>query len=132
GTFAVNLKAPFFLSQEAIRMMSSHRDGYIINISSTAALQVPGGLASYGTSKMALAALSEAMYQVGKEHGIKVTVIYPGMTDTKMLRDFEPPVDPEKWMKPEDISNAVVFLLRQSKRVVIKELTPWAAGHDQI
>lgn len=132
ATLAVNLKAPYFLSREAMQMMSSHRDGYIINISSTAALQVPAGLASYGTSKMALAALSEAMYQAGKEHGVKVTVIYPGMTDTKMLRDFEPPVDPDKWMNPEDISNAVVFLLTQSKRVAIKEMTPWAAGYDRI
>lgn len=132
ATLAVNLKAPYFLSQQAIQMMSSYREGYIINISSTAALQVPAGLATYGTSKMALAGLSEAMYQAGKEHGVKVTVIYPGMTDTKMLRDFEPPVDPEKWMMPEDISNAVVFLLSQSTRVAIKEVTAWAAQFDQI
>lgn len=132
STLAINLKAPFFLSQEAIGMMERHREGYIINISSTAALEVPAALASYGTSKMALAALSQALYQVGKERGVKVSVIYPGMTDTRMLRDFNPPVEPDKWMRPDDISDIVIFLLRQSDRVVLRELTPWATRHDQI
>ena len=131
-TYAVNVKAPLFLGQEAIRMMSSNGGGYIINIASTAALDVPAGLASYGSSKMALAAMSQAMYKTGQEHGVKVSVIHPGMTDTQMLRDFNPSVDSEKWMKPEDISELVLYLLSQSKRIVIREITPWAAEHDSI
>lgn len=131
-TFAVNVKGSFFLSQHALRVMADSGDGYIINVSSTAALQVPAALATYGTSKMALAAVSEALYQEGKNHGVKVSVLYPGMTDTEMLRGFNPPVDPEKWMKPTDISETVLFLLKQSGRVVVKEITPWATRHDRI
>jgi NADP-dependent 3-hydroxy acid dehydrogenase YdfG len=41
-----------------------------------------------------------------------------------MLRGFNPPVDPARWMKPEDISDCVIFLLKQSDRVVIKDITP--------
>ncbi len=40
----INLKAPFFLSQAALRIMKEKKQGYIINISSTAALQVPVAL----------------------------------------------------------------------------------------
>ncbi|MCL6087229.1 MAG: hypothetical protein M1475_02345, partial [Actinobacteria bacterium] len=71
-------------------------------------------------------------YETGKGYGVKVSTIYPGMTDTQMLRDFNPPVDPKNWMLPEDIANCVLFLLKQSERVVVKDIIPWASRHDQI
>jgi 3-oxoacyl-[acyl-carrier protein] reductase len=131
-TMDINLKAAFFLSQKAMKIMIGQKSGYIINISSTAALEVPPGIATYGISKLAMTGLTQAMYEAGKEHGIKVSAIYPGMTDTEMLRGFNPPVDPDKWMKPEDISDCIVFLLKQSNRMVIKDIIPWARRHDKI
>ena len=50
----INLKAPFLLSQAALKVMKKNRSGYIINISSTAALQVPVSLTTYGTSQKGL------------------------------------------------------------------------------
>jgi 3-oxoacyl-[acyl-carrier protein] reductase len=131
-TMDINLRATFFLSQKALRIMIEQKSGYIINISSTAALEVPPGIAAYGISKLAMTGLTQAMYEAGKEHGVKVSAIYPGMTDTEMLRGFDPPVDPDKWMKPEDISDCIVFLLKQSNRMVIKDIIPWARRHDKI
>ncbi|MHB1346000.1 MAG: SDR family oxidoreductase [Candidatus Humimicrobiaceae bacterium] len=131
-TFDVNLKAVFLLSQKALKLMCENKSGYIINISSTAALEVPPGIAAYGISKLAVSGLSQVLYETGKECGVKVSTIYPGMTDTEMLRSFNPPVDSKKWMMPEDITGCVMFLLKQSERVVIKDMVPWAAKHDQI
>ena len=67
-----------------------------------------------------------------KKTGVKVSVIYPGMTDTEMLRDFNPPVSPDKWMLPSDISGCILFLLKQSERVIVKEIVPGARGYDKI
>ena len=128
----INLKVPFLLSQSALRVMKEKHSGYIINISSTAALKVPGTLATYGTSKKGLIGLSEALYETAKEYGVKVSVIYPGMTNTKMLRDFNPPVESERWMLPDDIAGCVLFLLKQSNRVVVRDIIPWAARYDKI
>lgn len=128
----INLKGTFFLSQKVLEIMKNQKSGYIINISSTAALYVPPNIAVYGMSKLALVGLSQAMYEIGKEYDVKVSTIYPGMTDTKMLRNLNNDVDPKKWMIPEDITNCILFLLKQSNRIVVKELTPWASKHDQI
>lgn len=128
----INLKGTFFLSQKVLEIMKNQKSGYIINISSTAALYVPPNIAVYGISKLALVGLSQAMYEIGKEYDVKVSTIYPGMTDTKMLRNLNNDVDPKKWMIPEDITNCILFLLKQSSRIVVKELTPWASMHDQI
>lgn len=132
ATMDINLKSTFLLSQEVMRHMKEKGSGYIINISSTAALEVPPGIAAYGISKKAMIGLSEALYEYGKAYGVKVSTIYPGMTDTEMLRGFSPPVDPGKWMVPEDISGCVLFLLKQSERVVVKDIIPWARRHDKI
>ena len=131
-TMNINLKSAFLLSQKILKTMVKRKSGYIINISSTAALEVPPGIAAYGISKLAMVGLTQAMYEVGKDFGVKVSAIYPGMTDTEMLRGFSPPVDPEKWMRPEDISDCVIFLLKQSDRMVIKDIIPWARRHDKI
>jgi len=131
-TLDINLKASFLLSQSAIRVMKEKGSGYIINISSTAAIEVPPGIAAYGISKLAMVGLSQALYEYGKDLGIKVSTIYPGMTDTEMLRGFDPPVERSKWMLPEDISGCIIFLLKQSDRVIVKDIVPWARRHDKI
>lgn len=131
-TMGVNLKAAFLLSQGVMKIIIKQGSGYIINISSTAALEVPPGIAAYGISKLGIVGLSQAMYEEGKKFGVKVSVIYPGMTDTEMLRGFNPPVSPDKWMFPSDISGCVLFLLKQSDRVIVKEIVPWARRYDKI
>lgn len=128
----INLKAMFFLSQAVLQIMERKREGYIINISSTAALQVPARVSVYGISKLGVQGLSQALYEEAKKYGVKVSVIYPGMTDTKMLREIDLPVDPSDWMLPEDISGCILFLLKQSDRIAVKEIIPWAARHDEI
>ena len=132
AVMALNVKAPFLLSQAALRIMMAKRSGYIVNISSTAALEVPRHLTTYGTSKKALIGLSEALYETAKEGGVKVSVLYPGMTDTEMLRSAGVAVPEEHWMKTEDIAGCILFLLEQSERVVVRDLVPWASRHDQI
>ncbi len=131
-TMSVNLKASFFLAQRALKDMMTRKCGYIINMVSTAALCVPPGITSYGASKAGMVGASQALYEEAKRHGVKVSMIYPGMTDTGMLRAAGTGTLPEQWMLPEDISNCVLFLLKSSDRMVVKEIIPWASGHDQI
>jgi short-subunit dehydrogenase len=76
--------------------------------------------------------LSQALYEVAKEYGVKVSTVYPGITDTQMVRDLNPPTKPEQWMLPEDISYCVLFLLKQSPRMIVKDVVPWSVGYDRI
>lgn len=131
-TMAINAKAHFFLSQYTLAEMKKLRQGYIINISSTVALGAKPEVTSYSVSKYAVAGLSEALYQEAKKYGVKVSTIYPGVTDTEMLRSQEMPCGPSQWMLPEDIAACVLFLLKTSSRMVVKDLVPWSTGYDQI
>lgn len=71
-TMNINLRATFLLSQKILKILVKQRSGYIINISSTAALEVPPGIAAYGISKLAMVGLTQAMYEVGKDFGVKL------------------------------------------------------------
>lgn len=131
-TMDVNLKAQFFLSQCTLEEMKKTGQGYIINISSTVALGAKPDVTSYSISKYAIVGLSEALYQEAKKHNVKVSTIYPGVTDTEMLRSQDMPCEPSQWMLPEDIAECVLFLLKSSNRMVIKDIVPWSTKYDQI
>ncbi len=131
-TMSTNLRSVFLLSQKALRLMKERHSGYIINISSVQALGVQPHVAAYGASKCGMVGLSQALYEAAKEYGVKVSTVYPGITDTKMVRDLHPPTKPEQWMLPEDISYCVLFLLKQSSRMIVKEVIPWSVGYDRI
>lgn len=132
-TMVVNLKAQFFLAQGALACMKNNTDGgYIINISSTVALGAKPGVTSYSVSKYGVMGMSEALYQEAKSFGVKVSTIYPGVTDTEMLRSQDMPCGPSQWMLPEDIADCALFLLKTSSRMVIKDIVPWSTGYDQI
>ena len=133
ATMDVNLKAQFFLAQGALAHMKNNLDGgYIINISSTVALGAKPGVTSYSVSKYGVMGMSEALYQEAKNHGVKVSTIYPGVTDTEMLRSQDMPCGPAQWMLPKDIADCALFLLKTSSRMVIKDIVPWSTGYDQI
>lgn len=131
-TMNVNTKTVFLLSQRVLRVMKEAHSGYIVNVSSTVAFGTPAYHASYGASKHAVVGISQALYETAKEYGVKVSIIYPGMTDTEMLHEVDPPVPREHWMKPTDVAACVLFLLKQSDRVIIRDLVPWAAGYDKV
>jgi len=131
-TMSINLRTVFLLSQKVLRLMKERRSGYIINISSVQAFGVQPHVAAYGVSKCGMVGLSQAMYEAAKEYGVKVSTVYPGITDTKMVRDLNPPTKPEQWMLPEDISDCVLSLLKQSPRMIVKDVVPWSVGYDRI
>ncbi len=122
-TMAVNLRAAFLLSQRVLELMKEKGRGYIINVSSPAGLHVASQLVTYGVSKAGVVALSQALYDEAKGHGIKVSTLYPGYVDTDMIRDRKDiPSGPSQWATPEDMAECVLFLLKLSDRVIVKDL----------
>jgi len=123
-TMNVNLRSYFILTQEVLKIMKEKRDGYIINIASTAVQGPRGDLVAYGVSKYGVQGLSRTTYDASVRYGfgVRVSTIYPGAVDTSMARSLDFLKDEKNWILPEDIAEAVVFLLTTPKRVLIRDL----------
>ncbi len=84
--FNVNIKAPFFLTQAMLPIMT--KGGHIVNIGSqggiTGSVKYPG-LSAYTSSKGALAMLSELLAEEFTEREIRVNCLALGAVQTEMF-----------------------------------------------
>lgn len=83
-TLALNLSAPFFLSQAFVPAMKAKGWGRIVTFASLQTTRAfPGGIA-YGASKGAIGQLTRAMAEAWSPHGITANAIGPGFFPTEL------------------------------------------------
>ncbi|WP_425093413.1 SDR family NAD(P)-dependent oxidoreductase [Tropicimonas sp. S265A] len=83
-TLALNLTAPFFLSQALVPEMAKKGWGRIVNFASLQSTRAfPGGV-SYGASKGGIAQLTRAMAEAWSAKGINANAIGPGFFRTEL------------------------------------------------
>src|SRR3984885_5832150 len=115
--FAVNVRAPYFLVQQLLPVMS--KGSSVILLSSLAAHAVVGNLSAYSATKGAIDTLVKHFASALGERGIRVNAVAPGVVPTEMSnfantaegRDFTVKIQALKRMAtPEDIATAIAFL----------------------
>ena len=100
-------------------------DGLIFHIASVAARKPDMSGVSYQATKAGVAALAYATMEEERANGIRVTALLPGLTDTPLVLQRPTPTDPAmlaKALKPEDIAETCLFLLRLPARAHVAEL----------
>ena len=84
---AVNLRAPFLVTQAvARRMITDGGGGSIVNVSSTSSRLARPGVAHYGASKAGLNQLTAVAAVELAPHGIRVNAILPGVIGTERVQ----------------------------------------------
>jgi NAD(P)-dependent dehydrogenase (short-subunit alcohol dehydrogenase family) len=116
-TFAVNVKAPFFLTAAIAPQMVARGGGTIINVTTMVAEFGMAGLSAYGASKAATALLTKAWAAEYGPQGVRVNAVSPGPTSTPgtdaMGDGFAAIVSTiplGRAADPEEIAEAIVFL----------------------
>ena len=71
-------------------LMKQRRAGRILNIASTAAFQPTPYFAAYGASKAFVLNFSEALAKEMEDHGVTVSCLAPGPTDTAFFNSVDP------------------------------------------
>ena len=80
----------------------------------------------YQASKAAVLAFARGAGLEEHAHGVRFTVLAPGVIDTPLLDRRPQPPDPEtraQALRPEDVADVVAFLARLPARVHVPELT---------
>ncbi|MBN2385527.1 MAG: 3-oxoacyl-[acyl-carrier-protein] reductase [Anaerolineales bacterium] len=122
----INLKGAFNCSQAAVRTMMRQRYGRIVNVSSVSGVVGQAGQTNYSSSKAGLIGFSKALAKEVGSRGITVNAVAPGFIETRLthelpqeLKDFSIKLTPlGRFGQPEDIANAVAFLVSEEASFV--------------
>ena len=115
--FAVNVRAPFFLMQEAVKHMAQGKgDGRIVNIGSSSARAGQPFLAAYSASKGALATLMRNKVRVNQldigwmlsDHEKKIQLAESGDPDWQAKAEAGLPFG--RLLDPDEVARAVLWL----------------------
>lgn len=120
----LNLKSAFLISKHVIRQMLSSKYGKIIHISSRNGLHSEGYDSAYSASKSGLIRLVESLSKETKESNINVNCIMPSTIDTQANRKAMPNADFNKWVKPENLANVVLFLSSDESKTITGAAIP--------
>ena len=122
----VNLRGVYLTLRECIPMLkeagAEHRKALVVNTASIAGVRGQGWLAAYSATKAAVIGLSQAAHMELSADGIQVTAFAPGFVDTPMTDWAEDQVSRDQMIRPEDLAEAVRFLLRTSPACIVPEM----------
>ncbi|MFU0504812.1 2,3-dihydro-2,3-dihydroxybenzoate dehydrogenase [Pseudaminobacter sp. NGMCC 1.201702] len=131
NVFAVNTDGVFHLSRALARRMVPRKRGAIVTVSSNAAGIPRHGMAAYAASKAAATMFTRCLGLELAPFGIRCNIVAPGSTLTPMqtgmwtddkgaerviagsLETYKSGIPLGKLATPEDIANAVIFLLSE-------------------
>lgn len=119
--FAVNAKAPFFLSQAALPYLKKSGKPTVINISSVVGFKGYANQSVYASSKHALAGFTQVFAKEVQPFGIRVHLISPGGVATEMVKQMRPDIKADELIQPEEIAEIVRFILTRKGNGTIDE-----------
>ncbi len=120
----LNLEVPVLLCRLTLRSLKASR-GKIINISSITAEKDSTHGCAYAASKAGLSHFSKSLFEEVRKYGVGVTVIQPDMTRTPFYDtlDFEPGIEDGAAILPEQVADAVRYILESSGNLVVSEIS---------
>ena len=130
---AVHVKAPFFLSRAAARVLPE--GGAIVNVASMRGLVAGPGAPHYAVSKAAVLMLTRCLAHALAPK-IRVNAVAPGYTDTRVhatrspedRRRIEGEIPVGRFATPQEVAEAVVFLASEEARYVTGQTLVVAGG----
>ena len=122
--FRMNLLTAVAASQAALPWVLKSPSGRIVNIVAAGAIKAELGKGAYAASKSGVMRFTEALAEELKERGITVNALLPSIIDTPPNRADMPDADFARWVRPEQIGDAIVFLLSDRAQAITGALIP--------
>lgn len=117
-----NLRGVFSTSKCVLPEMIRAGAGDIINIASIAGKVGTAGRAIYCASKFGVVGFTQALAEEVREHGVRVTLICPGSTNTRFSPEEHRGKVIERMLQPLDIAHAVRMVLSQQPTSFMSEI----------
>jgi len=119
--FAVNVFSVMRICRFFLSNMMERRSGYIINIGSSSCYAAAANRSLYAATKHALLGFTRALDAEVWKYGIRVHIISPESVNTSMHIDT-PTYDRETLILPQELADAVMYLLKAEGPGIVTEL----------
>ena len=119
---ANNLLTAFLSSRAVFPHMRDAGGGVIINFARAGLPQA--NMVAYNCAKAGIDALTRTLALEGRDVGIRVNAVAPGLVDTASNIAAMKPKDLKRWAKREDIAQAVVFLASDAAAGITGQVIP--------
>jgi NAD(P)-dependent dehydrogenase (short-subunit alcohol dehydrogenase family) len=131
----VNLRAVVIGTRESLPMLreagAEHGKALIVNTASISGKFGTPWLSVYAATKAAVINFSQATQKELGEAGIQVTALAPAFVDTPMTDFVKGQVDSGEMIRPQDIAEAIRFLLRTSPNCIVPEIVFARPGDNE-
>ena len=117
-----NLRGIFWSCRFVLPSMIERKTGHIINIASIAGKVGSANRAVYCASKFGVVGFTESLAEEVREHGVRVSVICPGSTDTAFSPREASARSRQRMLRPADIAHAVRAIVTQEPNSFISEI----------
>ena len=116
----LNLKSAFILTKFAVQTMQKQGGGKIVHISSRAAVDKGVNSFGYSVSKLGVLRLIEATAaeSINQQSNININAVLPSIIDTPVNRSSMPKAAFDKWPKPEQIADVILFLTSPDAQLI--------------
>jgi NAD(P)-dependent dehydrogenase (short-subunit alcohol dehydrogenase family) len=132
----VNLRAVYLMARECIPMLkqagADHGKALLANTASMAGKRGQGWLSAYSATKFGVVGLSQGLHKELSNDGIQVTALCPGFVATDMTDWVEGQVPKDEMIQPEDIAEAIRYLLRTSRNCIVPEIQFVRPGDTEV
>lgn len=120
----INFTGQAFLVRALLPALKRKDHGDLIFIGSEAALKGSRKGAMYCAAKFAVRGFSQALREECGKSNVRVCLINPGMVKTSFFEQlsFAPGDDQSNFIEPEDVAEAVSYVLNSRTQIVIDEI----------
>ncbi len=126
---SLNIMALVALTHRYLQKMRERQSGVIINVASTAGFQPIPFMATYAATKAFVRSFSEAISEENRPHGIIVTSLCPGPTDTNFFNAAgAEPLKAKGMQTPEAVVEAGLNAVRRGKASVVSGWTNYVGS----
>jgi NADP-dependent 3-hydroxy acid dehydrogenase YdfG len=141
---AINVQGLLYVSRAALPHLvraaadQPRRVADLVNISSTAGRVARPGTAVYNLTKFGVNAFAEALRQEMQPQRVRVSVVEPGTVDTELATHTRAELrgavqsqsDSIERLDPQDIADAVAYIVTRPRRVAVNEMLVRAADQS--
>lgn len=117
-----NLLSAFLTSRAVFPHMQKAGSGTIINFARSGLAQA--NMVAYNCAKAGIEALTRTLALEGRDFGIRVNAVAPGLVDTASNIAAMKPKDLKRWTKRDDIARVVVFFASPASDGVTGQVLP--------